>query len=425
MSLLELAKKYEDYMVGLRRYFHENPEASGKEFETIARIKAELSDMGVDYIEVPDGGRLGFIEGRRAGKTVLLRADCDALPIDETENLKGNRVCFSKNPGLMHACGHDGHTAVLLGAARCLAELREELEGRVILCFERGEEGGGNVKYIFSYMDKQGVRPDACFGLHIEVGLPAGKIAVNDTNVLAGAMNFVITLEGSGGHGSRPDDAVNPIDCFTAIHQRLLSIRLNELSPFETCTYSVGMVEAGTRANIIPQTLTFAGSMRCFDTEGVGMVFREKFREAVDNISAAYGCKAIYNVYTVPYFATVNDPDYARLARKAIAAEIGEENVCIINPNMASESFSQYLRQWPGAFALLGIDNKEKGTGAPNHNCAFDMDEDSLVYGAVAHVSYALEFLRNTEPLSHGDKISYKECLRRLDREREIAELYE
>ncbi len=424
MTNLELAKKYEGYMVDLRRHFHENPELSGQEFKTVERISEELTNMGIEHIVVEDGGVLGFIRGEKPGKMVLLRADCDALPVLEKENLNNTRSCWSKVPGVMHACGHDAHTAALLGAAKILLEKKDEIEGTVLLCFERGEEGAGNSINLFVYMDKHGIKPDTTFGMHIDTTVPTGQIAINDKDMLAGAMGFDITIEGRGGHGSRPDQSINPINCFTAINQRLQELRLLKVTPFETCTYSIGKLEAGVRGNVIPQKVNFAGTMRCFDTDGVGAIFAEEFKNAVDGICAAYGCVPTYNRYSKPGFATVNDPEYAQYARKVIATEFGAENVVLHEPLMGSESYSQYLKQWPGVFGLIGVGNPEKGVGAANHNEKFDLDEDALVWAATAHVTYALNFLKDKPELNHGPKLSVKECLIRLDREDEIEALY-
>ena len=181
MKNLELAKKYYDYMVGVRRYLHENPELTGQEYNTVKYIDGELTKMGIEHTVVENGGILGYIRGPKPGRTVLLRADCDALPVLEKDNLKNCRVVWSKNEGVMHACGHDSHVAGLLGAAKILLDKKDEIEGTVILCFERGEEGGGNVRYIFAYMEKNNIHVDSCFGLHVGCARPTGKIAVNDT----------------------------------------------------------------------------------------------------------------------------------------------------------------------------------------------------------------------------------------------------
>ena len=423
MTNFETAKKYRDYMVYARRYMHENPELSGQEYETVKFIMSELDKMGIKYTEVENGGVLAEIEGKKPGKTVLLRADCDALPVLEKENLNCTRQVWSKKEGLMHACGHDAHTACLLGAAKVLLEKQEEIEGKVILCFERGEEMAGSVKYIFAYMEKNNIHVDSCFGLHTNLPLETGKVAVNDTNSLAGSFGFDITIEGQGGHGSRPDQAENPINCFLAIANRLEALRLEKISPFMPATYSIGKLSSGTQGNIIPQTLNFAGTMRYYDDEAVE-IFRREFRRLVEKTCRVYNCKATFNNFAAPGFATVNDVECSVFARQAFAAELGAENICQIEPVMGSESYSQYLKQWAGCFAFLGVHNPAKGTGAANHNERFDVDEDALPVGAACYATYAIQFLKSDFITTHNQKYKFSECLKMLGKEDDLKLLY-
>ncbi len=429
MKNLEIAKKYEDYIISMRRYFHEHPELSSMEDKTVERLSKELTDMGIEHVIIPNGGILATIKGKKPGdKAVLLRADIDALPVQETpDNLKkGMRTCISQNNGVMHACGHDGHMAMMLGTCKILMERLDDIEGTIYICFERGEEGTGNVKYIFPYIEKNNIHIDSVYGTHLLSTLETGKLGINDEGMMAGAMGFTITIEGNGGHGSRPDQANSPIDCFVAIYQRLESLRLTKIDPFKTCTYSVGVLQSGNVGNVIPQTLTFGGTMRTFDRDGVGMKFYEEFKKAVDGICAAYDCTPTYEVYNLPGYAVVNDPESAQFARKVIGEEIGPENVVLPEPWMASESYSQYLLQWPGVFAFMGMKNERKGVGAAHHNQAFDIDESVLVTGAAASATYAIEFLKHPGLVSskYDEKISFKEYLRRSGREDEISELY-
>ena len=420
MQYLEAAKKYESEIIALRRMFHEWPELSGKEEETVARICAELDKIGVEYTVVPQGGVLAKITGgKNSGKAVLLRADMDALPVTETADnlIMGARSCVSKNEGVMHACGHDGHVAMLLGAAKILKEHAAELEGTVYLCFERGEEGGGNVRFLFAHIEKQGIQIDSVFGLHLLADLPSGQFAVNDGAMMAGIMWFTILLEGKGGHGSRPDEANSPIDCFAAIYQRLQAMRVSKLSPFETCTYSIGSVNSGARGNVIPQTLTFSGTMRAFDRDGVGMQFHKELRSTVDSLAQAYGCKATYKNYELPGLAVVNDKKTAVWCRELLGTLVGAENVGTAQPWMASESYAQYLEQWPGVFAFLGISNPEKGVGAAHHHPAFDLDEDVLATGAAAAAAYAAQYLANAAKLPGGRKMTYRQLLKKLGKD--------
>lgn len=427
MKNLEIAKKYEDYIISMRRYFHENPELSDKEVNTIKTIASELDKMGIEYVIVEKGGILAKITGPKDnGKSVLLRADCDALPVQETpDNLKpGMRTCVSKNPGVMHACGHDVHTAMLLGAAKVLLEKKDEIEGTIYLCFERGEEITGNVEYIFAYIEKNNIKIDSVYGIHLYADAPSGYMGINDAGTMAGSMGFMIEIEGKGGHGSRPDQSNNPIDCFVAIYNRLEALRLTKVDPFKACAYSVGMLNSGIQGNVIPQKLTFAGTVRTFDSEEVGMVMYNEIKKAVDGICAAYDCKPTYLTYGLPGFGVVNDADCAKFARKVISEELGSENVGPIDPWMASESFARYLAQWPGVFALLGIKNEEKGTGAAHHNQAFDIDEDVLVKGSAGAATYAIEYLKADDFKVVGRKQSYKDVMKAIGQENRISEVY-
>lgn len=415
MKNIDIAAKHEDYIINMRRYFHENPELSNQEHNTVKTIAAELDSMGIDYVIVENGGILATIKGATDnGKAVLLRADIDALPVQETpDNLKvGGRTCISKVDGVMHACGHDGHIAMLLGAAKILSEKKSELAGTVYLCFERGEEAVGNVGYIFAYIEKQGIKIDTVYGTHLLATAPSGYMVINDTNMMAGAMAFDITIDGRGGHGSRPDQAVNPIDAFWAIYGGMLSLRVQKIDPYKTLTYSVGKVNAGNAGNIIPQTANFSGSMRTFDQEGAGMTFYNELRNLIDRTCEAYGCRPIYNFYTKPGLPIVNDPELAQFARKVIGAEIGTDIVGEGEPWMASDSYSQYLKQWPGVYAFLGMENVEKGIGAAHHNQAFDVDESVLKLGSAAAATYAIEYLR-TDGLMGGRRMGYREFLQK------------
>ena len=396
MKVYELAKEVDSYVVSMRRHFHENPELSNQEEATLARVKQELDGMGIPYEEIPYGGLLGFIEGTKPGKgkTVLLRADCDALPVKETKNnLAGPRVCCSKVDGVMHACGHDGHMAMLLGAAKILSAHKDEIAGKIILLFERSEEIGPGINYCLAYMDKHGITADTVWGVHLYNALEAGKVAINTGNTMSTAMGFNVTIHGKGGHGSRPDQANSPIDCFVAIYNALEAARLTKITPFQPLTVSVGLLQAGAVGNVIPNDLTFAGTARFYDRDLVGMPFRNYFFQMVEGIAAAYGCTVSYNSITEPAFAVSNDPECAAFARKVIGEELGNDVIAFPEPWMASESFSQLQKLWPGVFALLGINNPEKGTGAAHHNEYFDLDEDVFKLGVAGAVTYALRFL--------------------------------
>jgi len=418
----EKAKGIEEYIVNWRRYFHANPELSGKEFKTLQSLKGELENLGIDYIEIPDGGLLGFIKGNLPGdKKVLLRADIDALPVlEKADNLAVPRICISGENGVMHACGHDGHMAMLLGAAKMLMEERDNFGGEVILCLERGEEGTDNARYILAYMEKFGIVPDSVWAIHLLSTQETGTMGIRDDSMMAGALFFDITLEGQGGHGSRPDQSINPIAAFTAIYNYFDTIRLVKMNPFETLTYSIGVVNAGVVANVIPQTLNFKGTVRFMNRTIMGYPFYEEFKDKVQKIAAVYGCKVTFNSYPKPGFPVTNDEKAAQWSREILSKEFGEDKVFIPEPWMASESFAAYLSQWPGVFAFLGMQNEEKGVGAAHHNEYFDIDEDVLAMGAAGSIAYAINFLNSDVKFEDKEyKGRYKDYLREKDESEE------
>ena len=428
-KIYELAQEVNSYVVEMRRYFHTHPELSNQEEATIARIKQELDGMGIPYIEVPKGGLLATIEGVDAGKgkTVMLRADMDALPVQEqAKNLSQDRVCCSENDGVMHACGHDGHMAMLLGAAKILVANRDAIHGKIILFFERSEEIGPGHSYMFAYMDQHGIKTDTVYGIHLYNALEAGKVAINTGNTMSTAIGFNVTIHGTGGHGSRPDQANSPIDCFVAIYNALEACRLTKFTPFEPLALSVGALQSGAQANVIPNDLTFSGTARLFNRELVGMPFVEYFRKMVEGIAAAYGCTVTINSLTNPGYPVYNDPESAEFARKVIGAELPEGTICQVEPWMASESFSMLQKWATGVFALVGINNPEKGTGALHHNEYFDIDEDVLKLGVTGAVTYALNFLESDIDTSGRQwKCSIRELLAERTDPEVLDEYYE
>ena len=402
MDLMKLALAQKDYVAALRRYFHEYPELSGLEENTLARIKTELDSLGIPWEEAPQGGVIGRLEGSRPGKTVLLRADVDALPVQESPENGGTapRTCCSKVPGVMHACGHDAHAAMLLGAARLLSGLREQLAGTLYFTFERGEEAGGNAVPLLEYMQRRGIKPDTCWAIHVYSSMESGTMSVEPGGIMAGNLGFNVTIRGRGGHGSRPDQASSPIDCFNGVYTALNAVRMRYVSPFEPLTMSLGTVQSGTRANIIPGELTFTGTVRCFDREQAGLPFKNAFRRVVEHICAAYDCEAVINRLSGPTLGVVNDPDCAAAAKRALSAAIGSHRVVRHEPWMASESFGLYQKALaPGVFAFLGVRSPETG-GAAHHNEQFDLDENALPYGVAATAAYALEMTESDLDLS-------------------------
>ena len=396
MNTLNLAKTVENYMIEIRRHFHENPELSAVEFNTLKRIGEELEKMGIEYMNVPNGGIIGIIDSGKEGRTVALRADIDALPMTENETNAGGkgRPCISKIPGVMHACGHDGHTATLLGTAKLLNENKDAFTGKIYLIFEQGEEGGGNYAYIVKYMENHGIRFDTVFACHLQSSVNTGELHFVKGDAMATAMGFNIKIKGRGGHGSRPDMSISPVDCFVAVYNGMNTIRMRNCDPYNPITFSVGHIVSGTKGNIIPDELQFEGTVRLFDYEQ-GMRFRTAFLEMLENTCKAYGCDYEIIRLNYPGLSVYNDAQCTDMAMKAVEKYMGEGIAKVGIPIMGSESFPTYQRLAPGVFCFAGARSEEKGITADHHNPKFDIDEDGLVYSCAVYLAYTFEYLAN------------------------------
>ena len=409
-TIWEAVKNEEATLTALRRHFHENPELSRRETHTLSYIMDTLSAYGISFRHIENGGVIAWIDGAAPGKTLLLRADIDALPIEEKEtNLSQPRVCCSHNRGVMHACGHDGHMAMLLTAGKILKQMKSQWHGKIVLMFEQGEEESGPLAYLLRFLEEEsGWHIDGAYATHVRWDIPAGKIAVCDEAPMAGGFGFKIKIKGCGGHGSRPDLARSPIDCFHAFYGDLQSLRMRIVPPLTGLTFSIGSVHSGSVLNVIPDELTFAGTCRFFSYDKAGKAFYEEFLRLLKLNCRQYGCTYEILHMPKPLFEVQNDPTCVGIAKSAAAAYIGPDVLCSCQPWMASETFAITLRLYPGILTFTGIANEAKGCGANHHTPEFDLDEDGLLYGTTACVGYALDFLnydgaipfaRTTEPL--------------------------
>ena len=400
MDILSLCQAKEDYIIAMRREFHRHPELSDKEDGTVARICEELTRMGVEHVDVPHGGVLAFFGDEKNGPTVLLRGDIDALPVQENAcNTAGPRKVISEVPGVMHACGHDGHGAALLGAAAVLAENPQlYAKGRIILMFERGEEATGNVVYLHKYMYDKGIHVDTVWGLHLFTSFEKGKFVIYDKYAMAGALFFKVTLTGKGGHGSRPDVCDSPIDCFHAVYTGMNMLRMKYTSPFKPFAMSLGSIQAGVAPNVIPNELTFQGTFRYFDRDDMMRVV-EELKLLLETTAKAYHCTVQHNL-TNPGLGLVNDPGCAEIERAAYLKTFGADSVIEVEPLMGSETFALTAGLWPSAFVLLGVRDEKLGTTAVHHNEYFDIAEDTLKLAAAAGIVYAQAFFEAGQDVS-------------------------
>ena len=395
MDILKAALAEQESTAQYRDYFHRHPELSGKEFETMKFIQGELDKMGIPWEEVKDAGIIGHIKGGAgAGKTVLLRADIDALPVTEdAENLTGPKKNVSENVGVCHACGHDGHTAMLLSSAKILNEHKADLKGEILLFFERGEETGFAVFPMLEWLLKNYPNLDGMFGIHIKSDLEEGMLSAQPGGVMSGFVVYGATITGSGGHNSRPDRCKNPIDCFSSIYSDLCQVRMRCVSPYTTLTHAITGVESGTKDNIIPNDLTFCGMARFYDADAAGKPFRRNLETIIAKNAEIYDCTSRFNYILGPTPGLNNNADMASIAQEAIKKNMGKEALIAGEPWMASESVAYYYILYPGVFLFLGAQNRENGMGAEHHNPKFDMDDKILYKGVAATVSFAFEFL--------------------------------
>ncbi|MGE7770301.1 amidohydrolase [Viridibacillus arvi] len=400
INTLEAANEVEQYVIDLRRDFHLHPELSLQEERTIKVVTEELTKMGIEYEIVPNGGVISFIEGNQEGKSLILRADLDALPMkEETQNLKETKVVLSQNDNAAHTCGHDGHSAMLLGAAKILSQNKQYLKGKVILAFEQAEEIGGGIYELLNRLLKIGA--DGVWGIHLKSDVPSGKISVDSGPRMASAFSFDVIIRGKSGHGSRPDLATSPLDCFTNFYDNLRVMRLNKLDPFNPITFSIGSISAGSASNVIPETLQFSGTARFLQYEQ-GEKAEKEFKSLLKNICDLHNCT--YEYVKEPNAMNLfvyNEENCAAIALNSIKNAIGENAIIHYPAWMASESFGFYQKYFPGVFAFLGIENFEKGTGAEHHNAHFDIDEDVLKLGVASTVQYTFDFLNSEKELNY------------------------
>lgn len=393
-----LSLDVENYVIRTRRRLHEYPELSMNEIKTIQFVCNELKKMDIPYEIVPDGGIIATIKGNTPGKTLILRADLDALPMEEaTTNLKKEKLVVSKIAGIAHTCGHDAHTAMLLGVAKILIQHKEILRGTVLLVFEQGEEVGGGIFNVTKRLIEIGA--DGIWGIHLKNDLPSGKISVEAGPRMAAPMPFDVTIKGKGGHGSRPDLANSPIDCFVDFHTQLTKMRMQKLNPHMPVTFSIGSLHAGKVANVIPESVQFSGTFR-FLHEEQGKKVEQLFKLLLKNSCNTYDCS--YEFTKEPkakHLLVYNHKTCAKLAEQATIKSIGKEALHRFPAWMASEPFAIYQSFFPGVFAFLGIYNEEKGTGADHHNIHFDVDEDVLKLGVAVTLQYTIDFLQSEEKI--------------------------
>ncbi len=377
-DIIKKARELSSYIIEKRRDFHMHPELKFEEHRTSSIVLEELENLGY---EIHRTEKTGIVATLGDGATVALRADMDALPINEENDVPYK----SQVPGKMHACGHDAHTAMLLGAAKIIADM--PINGRVKLIFQPGEEGGLGAKYIVEdgYLDDV----DAVFGIHVWADLPSGVIGIREGPLLASADSFRVKIEGMGGHAAVPQYAIDPIAVAFDIGNAYSKIISREIDPLEPAVISVTKVEAGTAFNVIPEYAELWGTIRTF-REDVRNFIVDRMKKITKGYANSMRCKAEFEITMDSVPPTINDAKLADFARRVLK-NLGK--IEVPERTMGSEDFSFYTKKAPGLFLLLGIRNEEKGIIYPHHHPRFNVDESVLWMGAAMHALLAYNYL--------------------------------
>jgi amidohydrolase len=376
-------------MIDLRRDFHRHPELGFQEVRTAGIVAERLRSLGYTVrTGLGKTGVTGLLKGGKPGKTVLLRADIDALPIHEQTGAPYQ----SEHSGVMHACGHDAHTAMALAAAAILAKEAPSLAGNLFFVFQPAEELLTGAAVMLRDGALEGVRPDMGFAVHVMNRLPAGKVAVRSGAVMTSADRLEITVTGRGGHGANPHSAIDPVVAAAQIISALQTLVSRETPPLKPAVLSITMLKAGTAFNIIPDTVAMEGTFRCYDAE-LRQALLAGLRRMAEGVAASLRCTAaVTNEFLTP--AVINDPAAATLAREAAVEVAGGDHVAEWDPLTGSDDLAYFWQQFPGCYAFVGSGRTDGSPSPANHNAKFDIDESALAIGADLLVRAARKALR-------------------------------
>jgi hippurate hydrolase len=392
-ALLADARAQLDDTVQLRRRIHRHPELGLHLPRTQQTILEAIAPLG---LKTSTGSKttsvVAILEGDRPGPTILLRADMDALPMPEDTGLP----FASEVAGTMHACGHDTHVAMLVGAARLLAARRKSLHGRVLFMFQPGEEGyhGAKVMIEEGLLDGDGA-PNAAFALHISARHAAGSIATRGGSIMGSGDTLKVTVRGRGGHASAPHDCLDPIPIACEIVQAFQTVVTRKVNAFDPAVLTIAKIEAGTTRNVIPETAHLLGTIRTVSEKTRSNVL-DAVRRVAEGVAQAHGAEADVELIR-GYPVTVNDPGFATRVNEVATALLGPEHVHPMpTPIMGSEDFSYVLQRVTGAIAFLGT-KPDDGPGHPNHSNRMVVNESALPVGAAMHAAVALQFLNSAQ----------------------------
>lgn len=386
MDLKALAEKNHDYVVEMRRYFHRHPELSTQEVNTSKKICEELEKMGIPYKAYPDYTVIATIDSGKRGKTVLIRGDIDALPVTEETGLP----FASQNPGVMHACGHDCHGAMLLGIGKSLMEVKDELTGKILLGFQVAEENLKGSRTMVQYVKDMG-GADNSIAIHVGCAQNIGEIMLPAGPMASGVITYQIRVKGRGGHGSAPHAALDPIKPACEIVLKLASLPSNAIDAQDPIVFSTCHIEGGSAVNIIPDEAVIGGTVRYFNKDLTHPIFNY-LENISDCVCKSYGVTRTMEYIFDPMIPVVNDKEVAEMGQR-IAEEMGLK-VTKEGKAMGSDDMALLLDAFPGFYANIGCANEAKGIGhVANHNACFTIDEDALKLGTEFLMKSACELL--------------------------------
>ena len=385
MDIREMVDLNTEQIVKWRREFHEHPELTWQEVRTGNRVAEELEKMGIEVVRMSKTGVLGILAGEKPGKMVALRADMDALPVVENTDI----AFISKNDGVMHACGHDGHTAMLLGAAKVLSAMKDQLAGTVRFIFQPAEEGGLGALRMREEGVMEGV--GAVLGIHLWADIPSGLVSLEPGPRMASADKFRITVQGKSGHGSMPHQGVDALIAAAAILSDLQTIVSREVNPLEPAVVSIGTIKGGASWNVICSEVTMEGTTRSFNPE-VRSRLSKSMERIVKQTAASYQAEGDLEVTPITP-PTINDVTISGVLAKTVEKLYGAERITKMGKVMGGEDFAYLNETVPGSMVFIGIRNEAKGITYPHHHEKFDIDEDALPIGTALYAQFALDYL--------------------------------
>ena len=377
-----------EWLAEIRHTIHKRPELTFEEIETSRLVSAWLEKFG---LEVKSGlaktGVSALLRGGKEGKTLAIRADMDALPLEEATQLS----YASQVPGKMHACGHDAHVTILLGVAKFFSSMPEKVKGNIKWIFQPAEEGGGGGRVMVEGGVLENPKVDAIFGAHVFPDLPMGKVGIHEREGLAATDRFRIKILGKGGHGAHPHQSKDPILAAGHLITQIHSIVSRNINSLDRAVVSIGRVNGGTAFNIIPDEVELWGTVRSFSPQ-VRERLSNRLEQTAQGVARSFDLDTQYE-FMPGYPPLVNDVPMSHLVAAACTRGIGKENVEFIPPSMGGEDFAYYLQKVPGSFFRLGCRNEQKGIIHPLHSSRFNIDEDVLPFGVEMFVRIIDQYL--------------------------------